>query len=98
MLIVLVQPHDSSQKHLPTGGRPALEASGISTEPIFLTGVQMAMHTTHEQHSTPQTNRFGSDVSGQLHGKPHELIVNIVNDHDMGGGKGEEICVTAMAE
>ncbi len=50
------------------------------------------MHTTHDQHSTvstPQANRFDSNVSGQPHGKPHELIADIDNDHDMGDGKGK---------
>ncbi len=83
MLIVLVQSHNSSQKIPPTGNRATSKSNGIFTAPIFLTSVEVAMHTTHEQYSTPQANRFGSNVSGQPHGKPYEPIVDIVNDRDI---------------
>ncbi|KAF8496141.1 hypothetical protein F5888DRAFT_412077 [Russula emetica] len=76
---------DISQKILPTSGRNTLELNGTSTTPVLLTGIQVAVHTTHEQRFTPQANHFGSNIGGQPHGKPHELIVDTVNDHDIEG-------------
>ena len=60
---------------------------GTSTAPILLTGtIQVAVHTTHEQRPAPQASRFGlSTTSGEPHGKPHELIMGIVNDLDIEG-------------
>jgi hypothetical protein len=89
MLTVLAEHHDSSQNTSPTSVRFASELNSTSTTPVFLTGIQVAMHTSHEQHSTSQANRFGSDISGEPHGKPHELIMDIFNDHDMEGGAGK---------
>ncbi|KAF8490688.1 hypothetical protein F5888DRAFT_1807971 [Russula emetica] len=76
-----------SQKVRPTSGRITLESNDTSevTAPFLLSGIQVAVHTTHEQYSTPQADRFGSNISTQLHGKPHELIAGIVNDHDIEG-------------
>jgi hypothetical protein len=85
VLTVLVEHHGSSQKIPPTSGLIALESNGTSTAPVLLTGIQVAVHTTHEQRSTPQANHSGSNISGQPHGKPHELIMDIVNDHDIKG-------------
>ena len=46
----------------------------------------MAVHTTHEQRPAPRASRFGlSTTSGEPHGQPHELIMGIVNDHDIEG-------------
>jgi hypothetical protein len=83
VLTVLVEHHGSSPKIPPTSGRIALESNGTATAPVLLTGIQVAVHTTHEQYSVPQANHFGSNISGQSHGKPHELIVGIVDDHDI---------------
>ena len=85
MLTVLVEHYGSSQNIPPTSGRNALEYNGTSTAPVLFTGIQVAVHTTHEQRSTPQANDFGSNISGQPHGKPHELIMDIVNDQDIEG-------------
>ena len=86
VLTVLVERHGSSQKIPSRSGRNAFEYNGASTAPIILTGIHVDVHTTREQLPTPQANRFGSSTSGQPpHGKPHELIVDIVDDHDMEG-------------
>ena len=87
MLTVLVEYHGSSPKIPPTSGRIALESNGASSAPIILTGIQVAVHTTREERPAPQAIHFGSNVSGQPQGKPHdsELIAGIVNDHDMKG-------------
>ena len=88
VLTVLSEHHGSSQKIPPLSGRNALESNRTSTAPILLTGIQVAVHPTHEQRSTPQTNRFGSKISGQPYdAKPHEPIVGVVNDHDRGQGR-----------
>jgi len=71
---------DTPHKIRPPGDRTALEANSTSTAPIFLTGVQLAVHTTHEQHWTPEANWLGSNIDGQPHGKPCEPIVDIVDD------------------
>ncbi|KAF8492443.1 hypothetical protein F5888DRAFT_1806871 [Russula emetica] len=76
---------DVSQKIPSTSGRFTFESNGTSTTPVLLAGIQVAVHTTHEQRSTPHANRFNSNISGKPHGKPHELIVGIVNDHDIEG-------------
>ncbi|KAN0118718.1 hypothetical protein V8E52_004829 [Russula decolorans] len=76
---------DVSQNIPPTTGRTALESNGTSTAPVLFTGVQVAVHTTHEQRSTLQANPFGSNISEQPHRKPHELIMDIVNDRDIEG-------------
>jgi hypothetical protein len=81
VLTILVEHHGSSQNIPPTSGRIA--SNGTSTAPVLLTGIQVAVHTTHERLSTPQANHFGSNISGQPHGKPHELVVDIANDHDI---------------
>jgi len=85
VLTVLIEHHGSSQNIPPRSGRIAFESNGTSTAPILLTGIQVAVHATHEQRSTPQANHFGSNISGQPSGKPHELIMNIVNDHYIEG-------------
>lgn len=91
MLTVHVQCHGSSQKILPTSGRTALEANGASTAPIFFNEIQVDVPTTHEQHSMPQTNRFGPNVTVQPHGKLHELILDfIVSDHDIEAAQKNE--------
>jgi hypothetical protein len=97
VLTVLAEHHGSSQKVPPPGGRNALESNRTSTAPILLTGIQVAVHTTHEQRSTPQANRFGSNIRGQPYdAKPHELIgVGIVNDHDIEGRKISRVTPTA---
>jgi hypothetical protein len=83
---VLTDYYASSQNILPTSGQNALKSNhGTSTAPILLTGIQVAVHTTHEQ-PTPQANCFcPSTTSGRPHDKPQELIVDIVNDHDIDG-------------
>jgi hypothetical protein len=63
------------------GGRTGLEPNGTSTAPVLLTDIQVAVHTVHEEYSTPRVIRFGSDVSGQSDEKPHELVMDIVNEH-----------------
>jgi hypothetical protein len=68
-----------------------LESNGTAIAPILLTGIQVAVHTTHEQCSAPQANHFGSNIGGQLHGKPDELIVGIVNDHDIESREEKEV-------
>ena len=84
MLTVHVQRHGSSQKILPTSGRTTLEANGASTAPIFFDEIQVDVSTTHEQHSMPQMNCFGPNVTVQPHGKLHELILDfIVSNHDI---------------
>jgi hypothetical protein len=86
VLTVLVERHGSSQKIPSTSGRNVFEYNGASIAPIILTGIQVDVHTTHEQLPTPQANCFGSSTGGQPpHGKPHKLIVDIVNDHDIEG-------------
>jgi hypothetical protein len=85
VLTILIEHHDSSQKIRPTGDRITLESDDTSTEPILLTGAQVVVHKTHEQHFTPQAHRFGSDISGQPHGNPYELIAGIVDDHVIEG-------------
>ena len=89
MLTVLVQRHGSPQKITPTSGGTAFEKNGTSTAPFPLTGIQVAVqpvHEAHEQHWAPQANRLDSNFSGQLHEKPHELVIDLVCDHDMKGG------------
>ncbi len=86
MLTVLVQRHGSPQKITPTSGGTAFEKNGTSTAPFPLTGIQVAVHESHEQHWAPQANRLNSSFSGQLHEKPHELVIDLVRDHDMKGG------------
>jgi hypothetical protein len=71
----LLKRHGSSQKIPPPSGRNAFESNGTSTAPILLSGIQVAVHTTHEQLSTPRANSFGLDA------KSHELIVG----HDTEG-------------
>jgi hypothetical protein len=83
VLTVLVEHNDSSPKIPLISGRIALESNGAATAPVLLTGIQVAVHTTHEQRPAPQANHFGSNISAQPHGKPHELIVGIVDDHDI---------------
>ncbi len=78
---MLVQRHSSSQKVPSTSGRKEVEINRISV-PIFLTDIQFAPHTTHEQPFTPQTNGLGSNIGEQPHGKPHELTVDLVGDRD----------------
>ena len=91
MLTVLVQRHGSSRETLPTSGRTALEANGASKGPIFFNDIQVAVPTTHEQHSTSQTNRFVPNITMQPHGKPHEIILDfIVNDHDIEAAQKNE--------
>jgi hypothetical protein len=91
VLTVLVECHRSSQKIPPTsghGGRTGLVPNGTtgSTAPVLFTGIQVAGHTVHEQYSTPQANRFGSDSGHwQSDEKPHELIMDIVNEHGIKG-------------
>jgi hypothetical protein len=82
---------DSSQKIPPTSGRIAFETNGTSTAPIFFTGIKVAVDTTQEQHFTPQANRSGSDISGMPHGKPHELTVDLVGDHDIENGAEKRV-------
>jgi hypothetical protein len=83
VLTVLVEHHDSSQKIPPT---IFLESIGTST-PTPLTGIQVAVHTIHEQpeRSMPPANHYDSNINGQPHGKPHELFVDVVDDHDIEG-------------
>jgi hypothetical protein len=84
VLTVLVERHGSPQEIPSRSGRNAFESNGTSTAPIILTGIEVAVHTTHEQVHTPQANRFGSSTCGQPpHGKPHGLIVDIVDDDDI---------------
>ncbi|KAF8487280.1 hypothetical protein DFH94DRAFT_849691 [Russula ochroleuca] len=66
------------QEILPTSDRTALENSApaapkVELSPIPLTraGIQIAVHTDHELHSTPQANRFSPHVGWQPHGRPH---------------------------
>jgi len=86
VLTVHVEHHGSIQISLPTGGGTALDTDGTHTAPIFLTGMQVIMHKTHEQPSTPQANRFGTDITMQPHVKQHEPIVGIARDIE---GKAE---------
>jgi len=98
-VLVELEYHGSSQIPSTSGqGRITLESKGTSTAPIFPTGIQVAVHTTHEQSFTPQANRSGSNVSGKPHGKPHELIVGIVDDYDIEGMAEKYSRVTPMAE
>ena len=88
MLTLLVQRHGSPQKITPTNGGIAFEKNGTSIAPFPLTGIsgiQVAVHESHEQHWAPQANRLDSNFSGQLHEKPHELVIDLVCDHDMKG-------------
>src|SRR6266849_488704 len=85
VLTILAERHDSSQKIPPPSGRNALESNGTSTALVLHTGIQVTVHTIHEQLSTPQANSFGSNISGQSYEKSHELIVGVVVDHDIEG-------------
>jgi hypothetical protein len=76
VLIVLAERHGSSQKIPSPSGRNALEFNGTSAARILLTGIQVAVHTAHEQRSAPQAKRFGSNIGGRSYdAMPHELIV-----------------------
>ncbi len=88
VLTVLVQRHGSPQRITSTSGRIAFENNGTSTAPIPLARIQVVAHEAHEQHWTPQVNHFGSNFSGQLHEKPHELAMamDLVCDHGIEGG------------
>ena len=98
VLTVLVEHHGSSQKISPPSGLNALESKRASTAPILLTGIQVAIHTTHEQRSTPQANSFGSNISGRPYDeKPHELFVGSVND-DIEGRAEDKSRVASTGE
>ena len=88
MLTVPAEHHGNSQKFPPPSGRNALESKRAPTASILLTGIQVAVHSTHEQRSTPQANSFGSNINGRTYDeKPHELFVGSINvdDHDIEG-------------
>ena len=80
---VLVRCPSSLEKSLPTSGRIALKTDRTPTAPIYLTGMHVAVHNAHEQPSTPQASRFGTDIAWKPHEKPHELTVDLVADRDM---------------
>jgi len=84
VLTVLVQRDGSPQRITPTSGRTAFENNGTPTAPIPLTGIQVVVHSAQEG-GTPQVNHFGSNYSGQLHEKSHEMVMDLVCDHDMEG-------------
>ena len=47
---------------------------------------------THQQHSDATRNRLGSNIGVQPHGKPQELTVDPVDDHDESGAEMFESC------
>ncbi len=90
VLTVLVQRDGSPQRITPTSGRTAFKNNVTPTTPIPLTGIQVVVHSAHED-GTPQANHFGSNFSGQLHEMSHELVMDLVCDHDMEGGAEKRV-------
>ena len=76
--------HGSSQKSLliPKSGRTASKTNGAPTSPVFLAGIQVAVHKAHEQPYMPQKNHFATNITEQPYVKPHEQTVGLAGDHD----------------
>ena len=81
MLTIHGQRRGSTQKTLPTSGRPAFETDDTSM--------------THPQYSIPQSDRSGSNTDEKPLGKPHGPTVGPVGEHVETGAENELMGETA---